>query len=157
MTFMMRKPHYALLWDDLVEGVFIGTPADIARKYCEVKELKFELKMDVYEEDGESIEAGLAYFVDGEMIDYLGDAYEPGNNVGNLESAYEAFFNNELASKNGGELYLCELVTPAQAEAFTLDVDDILDRITAREVRDEGLALDNEAAIRFWYYENKTA
>ena len=151
----MKKTRYALLWDELDGGVFIGTPAEIAKKYCEVNGADFEVKMDVCEEDGETIEAGQAYFVDGELIDYLGDNIEPGNAAGNLETAYEMYFDYEIESRDGADLYICELATPAQEAAFTLGIDDILGKITALEARDEGLDLDDEAAIRFWYWENK--
>ena len=43
-----------------------------------------------------------------------------------------------------------------EAEAFLLDYDDLLERITAREVRENDLDLDDEIGLRFWFHEARS-
>lgn len=41
-------------------------------------------------------------------------------------------------------------------DAFRLDYDELLEQISLKEARDNGLDPDDEEAVRLWYYENKS-
>ena len=160
----MGMEKYALLWEDAERGVLIGTPIEIVKGYLGAtgKALKVEMET-LLDADEEEIEGDWDIYIrypgeeEWELFDYLPEDH--GSPEANLEAGYLAYFHDALYFNGewGCDGRVFALETPAQEEAFTLEYDALLDRITAREVRDEGLDLDEEPLIREWFFDNKTA
>ena len=70
-----------------------------------------------------------------------------------LQKAYRQFFLNHLLSEVWWETLI--ILPEEKAGAFLMDYDELLGFITAREVRDHCLDLDEEFETRLWFHENR--
>ena len=72
-----------------------------------------------------------------------------------LREAHKWFFLDYL--NDGDSVEGIDLITAPEeaAGAFLLDYDELLGFITAREVRDHCLDLDEEFETRLWFHENR--
>lgn len=157
-----NKTKYALVWDGYEnEGITIGTPEEITSEYLKregfkVKAEKMQVDTDY---DGNGIYE-LHYFYrwkhwdDPNEWDDLGTIEDQGSDKANLKEAYRVYFFDHLMDTDDYQIY--ELNTPERKKAFMAPIDALLERITFKEARDNGLDPDDdEPGVRAWYYENK--
>lgn len=143
----MKGKKYAMLWVDMYHDITIGSPSAVAKAYCEA--VGAEVRLSRYKDD---IACIYRESNNGGGWGIIGEIEDTGSDEENMARAYELCFEEVLGIEDDVALYLCEITSADQEKAFTLDLDDILDQITAREVRDEDLDVDDEAAIRLYYY-----
>ena len=119
------------------DGVIRGTAAECSMGYCEI--MGHELRVERDEDDWEEYD----------RVPCDGDEAEA------LKKAHRWFFLdylNDADSLEGSDLVT---VPEEEAGAFLLDYDELLGFITAREVRDHCLDLDEELETRLWFHENR--
>ena len=152
--------RYALVWDGIEhEGITIGTAVEVAKAYVEAYYEGFKVDRD---EDGNlmywlkdtRIGANCKWSSEWEEVDSLDDL---GSEDANLKHAYEVYFRDYIEDESGyGDYSIYELTTPEQEAAFTAPIDDLLDKISFKEARDNDLDPDDdEMGVRAWYFENK--
>ena len=83
------------------------------------------------------------------LVDEFSDT-DDGSNTAAIESLYDQLID-WLDNRDN---IFCEI---DEAGCFLMDYDKLLDKITARKARDNDLDLDDEYAVREWYYREKTA
>lgn len=133
------------------DEVVHGTAAECSMRYCEI--MGHELRVE-RNEDGRwfySLNTS-GYEDDWEEYDEVpcdGDEAEA------LREAHRWFFLDYLDSADSIEGSDLVTVPEEEAGAFLLDYDELLGFITAREVRDHCLDLDEEFETRLWFYENR--
>ena len=125
---------------------YTGTKREIVMQYIEAK---CEITYTEEEEDGEGYLAEVIGESGYVCVDEFADAND-GSDTAALESLYDQMV--DFLNDYGGDFY--EL---SKAECFIMDYDKLLDMITAREARDNDLDLDDEQAVREWYYQEKVA
>ncbi len=156
----MNEKRYALVWDDSDEGkAIIGTAAEIAMKYVEAQYEGFKVDRN---EDGD-----LMYWLKGERVNLKGEWVNDweecdqiddlGDPAANLVQAFEMYFRDYIEGNSGYDGYaVYELDTTEQEEAFSADIEVLLDRISFKEARDNDLDPEyDENGLRAWYYEHK--
>jgi hypothetical protein len=128
----MNVLYFIGMSSDISENT-VGTKAECGAWFAEQSGTKIKIETD---EDGNAMmmvkENGA------EEWDYWDDAET-------LERAYEIYFDDYVDEDSAikGNLEDCVV--------YLVDYDSILDRITAREVHDEGLDIDDETEVRRWF------
>ena len=134
-------------FDELVRGA----AAECSMRYCEIMGHELEVERD---EDGDwfySLNTS-RYEDDWEEYDRVpcdGDEAEA------LREAHRWFFLDYLDDRESVDGSDLVTIPEEEAGAFLLDYDELLGFITAREVRDQCLDLDEEFETRLWFYENR--
>lgn len=138
------------------DGVIRGTASECLARYFELMDYGFRIQEDegpywlyalntTEDDDGRGEENWEEY----DQVEWAG-SYEA-----TLAEARRYHFMQYLIP---GCRFRCDLsIFPEEeAEAFLLDYDDLLERITAREVRENDLDLDDEIGLRFWFHEARS-
>lgn len=133
------------------DGVIRGTAAECSMGYCEIMGHELRVERD---EDGDWF---YSRNTTGDEDDW--EEYDrvpcDGDREEALGEAHRWFFLdylNDADSLEGSDLVT---VPEEEAGAFLLDYDELLGFITAREVRDYCLDLDEEFETRLWFHENR--
>ena len=133
------------------DGVIQGTAAECSMRYCEI--MGHELRVE-RNEDGDWF---YSLNTTGDEDDWEEYDQVPcdGDEEEALREAHRWFFLDYL--NDGDSVEGSDLVTVPEEEAgaFLLDYDELLGFITAWEVRDHCLDLDEEFETRLWFYENR--
>ena len=133
------------------DEVVHGTAAECSMGYCEIMGHELRVERD---EDGDWF---YSLNTTGDEDDW--EEYDrvpcEGNREEALREAHRWFFLDYL--NDGESVEGSDLITAPEEEAgaFLLDYDELLGFITAREVRDHCLDLDEEFETRLWFYENR--
>ena len=145
---------YALMFDGTEHNdILVGTAAGVAREYCRICGEELHLCRDD--------EGRLCYAIrldpeDGEdgwdIYDYIEDR---GTVKANLDAAYEGYLKDFLLEDTESDYVIFRLFSKMQEEVFQWSFDQLLDHITAREVRDEHLSLEDEFWLRCWFFTKK--
>ena len=130
------------------EFVIQGTSWECAHRYLGSKGLRLKVEW----------ENGWFYFLGPMGTDKnIWDRYDPVPHDGNqdeaLQKAYRQFFLDHLLSEEWWETLI--ILPEEKAGAFLMDYDELLGFITAREVREYCLDLDEEFETRLWFHENR--
>ena len=131
-----------------LEKVIRGASWQCAKGYLEGKNLRLRVSWD----------HGWVYFLGpmGTMRD-LWDRYDlvpcDGSQEEALQKAYRQFFLDHLLSEEWWETLI--ILPEEKAGAFLMDYDELLKAITAWEVREYCLDLDEEFETRLWFHENR--
>lgn len=133
----MKEARFAILHDD--GRVVTGTAEEVGREFLKWQGL--ELKWG----SGE-------YF-----LRFKGGEWEPTWRARTEKEAYTDYFIRYVLPEQEDEYRTFLLRTKEQEQAFTWTMDELLDHITAKEVRQFGLSLEDEDApdLRAWYFKNK--
>ena len=168
----MKEKRYGLIWDgEEHEGSLAGTATEIMTEYMRGVGASLKIEHDTLEYWGDPTakrhKGKLAYFFKGpndseadwEFIGYIKDM---GSEAANLSAACNDWIN---ANSHGALSYdytilsygcaIFPIETPEQEAAFTLPLNDLLDRITLLEYLRSDIDPDYEPDVRLWYYLNK--
>ena len=148
-----NETQYALVWaiDPEMKNT-VGTSAEVAREY--LKAIGHEIKIDANED------WPLACFtrLEGDEWQFVDPIEDQGSPEANLEEGYRLYFDTYINPLSGEDYDVYELTTQEQIEAFIAPIDDLLDKISFKEARDNDLDPEyDENGLRAWYYEHKVA
>ena len=138
------------------DGVIRGTASECLARYFELMDYGFRIQEDegpywlyalntTEDDDGRGEENWEEY----DQVEWAG-SYEA-----TLEEARRYHFMQYLLP-DSQHMEGLSIFPEKEAEAFLLDYDELLERITAREVRENDLDLDDEIGLRFWFHEARS-
>ncbi len=133
------------------EFVIQGTSWECAHRNLGSKGLRLKVEW----------ENGWSYFLGPMGTDKnIWDRYDSvpcdGNQEEALQKAYRQFFLDHLLRTEEEWWETLAVLPEERAGVFLMDYDELLERITAREVRENDLDLDDEIGLRFWFYEARS-
>ena len=121
------------------DRIYTGTVNGIAKAVIEA----YHWKVVYSKEDDDDYYLAEVHDSNGDSLaDAIADT-DDGSDTAALESLYMQ------AITSFGDCIFCEI---SEAGCFLMDYDSVLDRITAREVRDNCLDPDDEREVREWCY-----
>ena len=133
------------------DGVIRGTASECLERYFDVMDYGFRIEPDEGEywlyavnttdDDGRGEENWEVY----DQVEWAG------SHEATLEEARRYHFMQYLLPECRYREEL-SIFPEDEAEAFLMDYDELLERITAREVRENDLDLDDEIGLRFWFH-----
>jgi hypothetical protein len=132
----MNELHFIGMSNDISENT-VGTKAECGAWFAKQTDTEIKIEAD---EDGDM---RMMVKTDG------AEEWDLWDSVETLEEAYEIYFDDYVDDDSAikGKLEDCI--------AYFVDYDSILVRITAWQVRNEDLDLDNETSVRRWFHDSE--
>ena len=146
----MEKRYVLMSGTREFDDVIRGTAAECSMGYCEIMGHELRVERD---EDGDWFYSRNTTGDEDDWEEY--DRVEwAGSHEATLEAARRYHFMRYTIRECRYREEL-SIFPEAKAGAFLLDYDELLGFITAREVRDHCLDLDEEFETRLWFHENR--
>ena len=133
------------------DGVIRGTAAECLKRYFEVMGYGFRIQEDEgpYWLYAVNTAGGEENWEECDQVEWAG-SYEA-----TLEEARRYHFRRYMLAEYSIYREELAIIPEKKAGAFLMDYDELLGLITAWEVREYCLELDEEFETRLWFYENR--